>query len=592
MPRSKPRSCGNAPDARSAYATAYDALNRNRQFQVEERSTKVALRGNSRGVSSCHVLQRAFGDAYFRRDYVNHATLLLRWGMAVYIFSAKNGERMSRKLIACSVVVLLATMSVFAYTETVDGITWEYQVLDGKAVIGSSTWSSSEPSGGNPTTVPQAVPAVATSTMGAITIPSTIGGCFVVSIGYSAFADCSGLTSVTMPDGITSIGNRAFMNCRGLTSVTIPSGVASIGDYAFSDCRGLTSVTIPNSVTGIGYHAFSGCSSLTNIVVGEGNAYYKSINGLLLSEDGATLILGRNGDVIIPDGVTYIESSAFSGCSGLTSVTIPNSVANIGYSAFYGCSGLTRVTIPSCVCATNLSMCFPDSYMTITNVGIATGVTRLGYEAFANCCALKSVTIPNTVTRIGDRVFYDCGSLMNIDFLGDAPDKVGDEIFSGTQRRLLVSVPEGSIGWDGGFSQELPDTWNGRQIAHAGASGAGFGGGSSTGSNEVSVVQSGDSRYSLSDVVADRVIASVTVEHDCAIDSFVLTEGKVYDSVLRIVNISSSAVTLTLPSGYTYETFDGEMPLVIPACSRNLLSITRIGNRLFLVSRQLLKEIQ
>ena len=89
----------------------------------------------------------------------------------------------------------------------------------------------------------------------------------VTSIGSEAFAYCSGLTSVTIPEGLTSIGSSAFYGCSGLTSVTIPEGVTSIGDYAFYNCTSLTSVTIPEGVTSIGSSAFSGCNNLKNITL-------------------------------------------------------------------------------------------------------------------------------------------------------------------------------------------------------------------------------------------------------------------------------------------------------------------------------------
>ena len=73
-----------------------------------------------------------------------------------------------------------------------------------------------------------------------------IDGC-VTSIGNYAFAVCTGLTSVTIPDGVTSIESGAFYGCSGLTSVTIPDSVTSIGNYAFYDCSGLTSVTFDNT---------------------------------------------------------------------------------------------------------------------------------------------------------------------------------------------------------------------------------------------------------------------------------------------------------------------------------------------------------
>ena len=98
---------------------------------------------------------------------------------------------------------------------------------------------------------------------GDVTIPKSVsyGGktYSVTTIGYAAFLECSGLTSITIPNSVTSIGDYAFLYCSGLTSVTIPNSVTSIGDFAFRRCSGLTSVTIPNSVTSIGNEAFYGC---------------------------------------------------------------------------------------------------------------------------------------------------------------------------------------------------------------------------------------------------------------------------------------------------------------------------------------------
>ena len=87
---------------------------------------------------------------------------------------------------------------------------------------------------------------------GSIVIPSTVthGKTYTVtSIGADAFKDCSGLTSISIPEAVTTIGERAFYGCSSLTSITIPEGVTSIGDYAFYGCTSLISITIPNSVT-------------------------------------------------------------------------------------------------------------------------------------------------------------------------------------------------------------------------------------------------------------------------------------------------------------------------------------------------------
>ena len=125
-------------------------------------------------------------------------------------------------------------------------------------------------------------------------------------IGGHTFANCVGLTSLTLPSGVTLIDYSAFEGCIGLTSLDIPSGVTKIGSSAFEGCSGLTSLDIPSGVTEIGESTFSGCSGLTGLD--------------------------------IPSGVTEIGRSAFSGCSGLTSIYVyAGKLPKMGSDVFNGC---------------------------------------------------------------------------------------------------------------------------------------------------------------------------------------------------------------------------------------------------------------
>ena len=258
-----------------------------------------------------------------------------------------------------------------------------------------------------------------------VTIPNS-----VTSIGNYAFEFCSGLTSVTIPNSVTSIGSHAFEYCSGLKSVTIPNSVTSIGSGAFCSCSGLKSVIIPNSVTSIGEDAFRACSGMAEIKVANGNSVYDSRNdcNAIIETSTNTLIVGCKY-TIIPNSVTSIGSSAFSGWSGLTSVTIPNSVTTIGQSAFYGCSGLTSVTIPNSV--TSIGTSAFSSCSGLTSVTIPNSVTSIGGSAFSGCSGLTSVTIPNSVTSIGNNAFYGCSGLTSVT-IPNSVTSIGNNAFLGT----------------------------------------------------------------------------------------------------------------------------------------------------------------
>ena len=314
--------------------------------------------------------------------------------------------------------------------------------------------------------------------------------------------------------------------------------------------------------------------------VGNYTWYYR-INGETaeITDDGGELFSRAirpepTGAVTVPAAlggypVTSIGLWAFCHSGGLTSVTIPNSVTNIVYEAFYGCSGLTSVHIADLAAWCRIS--FGDSYANplyyahnlylngtlVTNLVIPVGVTIIGDLAFSGCSGLTSVTIPNSVTSIGQYAFYNCSGLTSVTI----PDSVTD---------LSETAFDGC--------GKLWTAWY-RTLANSSASGGGS-------------VLGADPRYALSSVAADRAIASVTVDSDTAIDSFVLTDGKVYDTALYVVNSSASEVHLSLPGGYVYVTPKGKTPLALPANSMNLLTITRLAERTFLVSRQLLEIVK
>ena len=278
---------------------------------------------------------------------------------------------------------------------------------------------------------------------GAVTIPGTINGLPVTIVGRSAFYDCTSLTSVTIPAGVTNIENNAFSGCTSLTSVTFPDSVTSIGYEAFRNCFSLDGVTIPAGVTSINYSAFRNCTSLTAITVDALNSAYSSVDGVLADKSQTTLILcppGKGAAYTIPTGVTSIGDYAFFYCTSLTSVTIPSGVTSIGDYAFSDCTSLTSVTIP--VGVTSIGDYAFNNCASLTSVTIPSGVNSIGGAAFRYCTSLTSVTIPTSVTSIGGSAFAYCTSLTSLT-IPEGVTIVGWSAFDGCTSLTSVTIPAG-----------------------------------------------------------------------------------------------------------------------------------------------------
>ena len=216
-------------------------------------------------------------------------------------------------------------------------------------------------------------------------------------IGSYAFKGCSGLTSLTLPAGITEIRNYAFRGCSGLTSLNLPAGITTIGEGAFYGCSGLTSLTIPTGVSIINEYAFYDCSSLTRLD--------------------------------LPSSIREIYYSAFMNCRNLTSLTIPSNVTSISSRAFSGCSSLKNITLP-------------------------TRIFEIGDYAFYGCSNLNSLTLSYELREISEYAFCDCNGLTSIYVYADKVPKMREDVFKGCDaKKCTIYVPKGTYDdyWLSGF---------------------------------------------------------------------------------------------------------------------------------------------
>ena len=355
-------------------------------------------------------------------------------------WTAADGEKATEKTVVTNDVTYYAK---WRGTAIVGDYTYTYSVLNGQAEIGSSnTWTT----------------AVSPKPIGAVVIPSYLGGYPVTGIGQWAFAYCYDVTSFEIPKSVVGIGQRAFACCYDVTSFEIPKSVVDIHKLAFEICY-----------------------NLVNFTVDPANAVYSSRNGLLLSKDGRTLLRGVIGEVVIPSCVTEIGDSAFDRCYDLKDVTIPNGVLSIGTYAFQYCRRLTGMTIPQSV--TNIGtraftgcdelrtfsvdpanrfyssrgglLLNKDGTVLVRGIDdcgvvVPDGVTTIGVAAFGWCGWLENVEIPESVTTIGDTAFSGCESLTSIEI--PSVTTIGDAAFSGCESLTSIEIPSVTTIGDAAFS--------------------------------------------------------------------------------------------------------------------------------------------
>ncbi len=239
------------------------------------------------------------------------------------------------------------------------------------------------------------------------------------------YADGSGGTHFAYIFGASDHDQISYNNYgynyvpKSLTSVTVMGG--RIAGYAFYKCSGITSITLGDGVTYVGDRAFEGVNAK------------ESDRGL---QYVSTWVVGCDSSVTdarIRTGTKGIAAYAFSRCTGLKSVIIPEGVTCIGDSTFYKCTGLESISIPSSVVSID-AYAFSEC-TSLSSVEFAEGsvLESIGKKAFGGCKSLVAIRIPKGVKSMGEAVFTGCSVLesMSIPFVGDCA-KTADDLYQYT----------------------------------------------------------------------------------------------------------------------------------------------------------------
>lgn len=230
----------------------------------------------------------------------------------------------------------------------------------------------------------------------------------VTYISGCAFQGCTSLQILQFPEEtLTTINPGAFMGCTRLEYVDLPNSITKIEPQVFEDCTALTTVNFPDSLTSIGLSAFRNCSSL------------------------------RSAE--FPETLTEIGDSAFINCTGMTELVIPTSVKTIGNRAFMNCTGLQDISLNL---IHRLSSIGNRAFMNCTGLqSLSVDAETIGNRAFMNCTSLQSLSLK--VGSIDHSAFMNCSGLTSLELPGI--EIIQDSVFQGCSNLRSVWIDDGTL---------------------------------------------------------------------------------------------------------------------------------------------------
>ena len=271
-----------------------------------------------------------------------------------------------------------------------------------------------------------------------LTVPNT-----VTKIGIYSVANCTSLETVTLADSVESIGNWSFANNPKLSKITLGNNLKIIGAYAFEKDTNLTNINIPNTVEEIqtyaftksgitsivlpknlatlGASVFTDCSNLQNISIASGNTNFTIVDNVIYNKDQTILVyyfpLKRETSYTMPNTVRELPDEVFANVTNLKNITLSSSLEKIGRYTFRN-SGITSIE-------------FPET------------VSEVGRGAFMECASLESVTLRGTFKGISYWMFQDCTSLSEVIF--DACNDLysfSNNAFENCDSLVSITLPE------------------------------------------------------------------------------------------------------------------------------------------------------
>ncbi|TVP95970.1 MAG: hypothetical protein EA374_02740 [Acholeplasmatales bacterium] len=218
-----------------------------------------------------------------------------------------------------------------------------------------------------------------------VEIPKRMDGLLVTDIGMGGFAEMPDLAFVKLSQAIQHIGGAAFYGSSSLTHLHLPASVETLNDTAFLYTYGMETFTVD-----------------------EANPHFKTIDGILFSKDGKTLVRYPAGrDTVttyeLPNHVEVLFPYAFSGANALTEIILNDGLKTISWHTFYEARGLESIAIPNSV--TTLAGYAFRSASGLKSVTFGSGLASIGANAFYSCNALTEVTLPPNITFIGYAAF-------------------------------------------------------------------------------------------------------------------------------------------------------------------------------------------